>query len=445
MHCDHWSAGRTIALPRWRHHTALSGIGKQYHRCILPTLPLVCAAMQAILLHFGELALKGRNRGQFEKRLAANLRRLLKPVSLRRDYGRMLLEFEQVDQALIDYLSLIPGVRNFSLVHRAERELASMQQVAADAVRAAFGDAEGNVAGLPFRVSARRGDKSFPLTSPELNFEIGGYLKSKLGLVVNLNDPQITVHVEVTPAGAYIYTDRHQGIGGLSVGSSGRGVVLFSGGIDSPVAAYTMMKRGMEVVLVHLYNSSINRDFAKIRDLAACLSRYQGRTRLYMIDLEEFQRHAIALVPAEYRMIIYKRQMIRTAGIVAGMEKAKALVTGDSLGQVASQTLDNIHAIYDASPLPLLPPLIAMDKEEIIALGRRIGTFDISTEEYCDICSFLIAKHPETRGKRSQVARLEAQLPVEGLPLPTRLHVFSAGRELDDRSQRAADLTRIKV
>jgi thiamine biosynthesis protein ThiI len=388
--------------------------------------------MKYILLHFGELALKGKNRGQFERQLANNIKRLLHPVSIQRDYGRMLLEFEQVDEALLEHLALIPGIRNFSLVHQAELTLESVQEVAVEAVKEAFGDAEGSVAGKLFKVSARRGDKSFAMTSPELNFEVGGYLKTQLDLVVSLHHPEITVHVEVTKDGAYIYTDRRQAIGGLPVGSSGKGVVLFSGGIDSPVAAFTMMKRGMEVVLVHLYNSSINRDFAKIKDLAKQLSRYQGYTRLYLIDLEEFQRHAIAEVPADYRMIIYKRQMIRTAGLIAAEENAKALITGDSLGQVASQTLDNINAIYDASSLPLLPPLIGMDKEDIIKIARKIGTYEISIEEYCDICSFLIAKHPETHGKRTEVAKLEARLPLEGLESTTRMHVFIGGNEKPD-------------
>ncbi|MBL4775069.1 MAG: tRNA 4-thiouridine(8) synthase ThiI, partial [Mariprofundus sp.] len=164
--------------------------------------------------------------------------------------------------------------------------------------------------------------------------------------------------------------------------------------------------------------------------LAAQLSRYQGRVKLYMIDLEEFQRHAIAHVPAEYRMIIYKRQMIRSSAIIARQERAQALVTGDSLGQVASQTLANIHAIYDASDLPLLPPLIGADKEEIIALGRRIGTYDISIEEYCDICAFLIAKHPETSAKRDKVAAFETLLPLEGLDYPTHTVLFHSGHEV---------------
>jgi len=183
--------------------------------------------------------------------------------------------------------------------------------------------------------------------------------------------------------------------------------------------------------LVHCYNSTINRDFAKIHDLARQLSRYQGLVRLFLVDLEEFQRHAIATVPGDYRMIIYKRQMIREAAKIAHNMHAQGLVTGDSLGQVASQTLANIRAIYDAAGLPLLSPLIGFDKEEIITLARRIGTFDISIEEYCDICSFLIAKHPQTHGKRSAVAQMEAQLPIASLTSPVKTIMFDGGKEND--------------
>ncbi|MFQ5641802.1 MAG: tRNA uracil 4-sulfurtransferase ThiI, partial [bacterium] len=361
--------------------------------------------MPKILFHFGELSLKGKNRSTFERKMAQNIKRVVQPVlkkgGFHREHGRMTADLEMVDDELLDLLALIPGIRNFSVAHECELELEAMQEIAKAAVLADFGP---DVAGKPFRVTSKRSNKGFPIQSPKLNFEVGGFLKNQLDLTVNLDHPEIDVRVEVGARADYIYTRKMTGVGGLPLGSSGRGVVLFSGGIDSPVAAYTMMKRGMEVVLVHLYNSTINRDFAKIKDLARQLSRYQGKVKLYLIDLEEFQRHAIAHVPAEYRMIIYKRQMIRSAGLIARQIKAQALVTGDSLGQVASQTLANIHAIYDASDLPLLSPLIAWDKEEIIALGRRIGTYDISIEEYCDICSFLIAKHPETNARRDKVA-----------------------------------------
>jgi len=381
--------------------------------------------MQKILIHFGELSLKGKNKGVFERQMGTNLKRLLRPKKVTRQFGRMLLDMEEISEATLAHLALIPGVRNFAPVYVAEANLDSIRDVAKQAISDAFGD----VTGRRFRLTARRSDKRFALTSPEINLQVGGYLKAELGMEVSLTNPELTVHVEVTKDEVYIYTDKRNGIGGLPVGSSGKGVVLFSGGIDSPVAAYTMMKRGMEVVLVHLYNSTINRDFTKIRDLAKQLSKYQGRTQLIMIDLEEFQRHAIAMVPDKYRMIIYKRQMIRSAGRVAEEVKGHALVTGDSLGQVASQTLENINAIYDASPLPMLSPLIGYDKEEIIALARRIGTYEISIEEYCDICSFLIAKHPETRGKKDEVTKFESMLPVAGLEYPRQEVLFYGGED----------------
>ncbi len=386
--------------------------------------------MAKILFHFGEMTLKGKNRRIFERRMARNIRSVLKGVitgeGLHREHGRMVAEVSETPPALLEHLALLPGIRNLSLAHEAELNIESMQQTARCAVLADYGE---GVAGMPFRVSTRRGNKRFPLTSPEINYEVGGFLKTELGLSVNLDAPVIDVRVEIGLDAAYIYTRKIPGIGGLPVGSSGKGVVLFSGGIDSPVAAFTMMKRGMSATLVHCYNSSINRDFAKIKDLARQLSRYQGHVKLFLVDLEEFQRHAIALVPAEYRMIIYKRQMIREAAKVARTVHAQALITGDSLGQVASQTLANIQAIYDASPLPLLSPLIGFDKEEIIALARRIGTFEISIEEYCDICSFLIAKHPETKARPATVKRLESELPVDTLSCPVRMHAFDDGEE----------------
>jgi len=382
--------------------------------------------MQKILIHFAELSLKGKNKRVFEKKMADNLKRLLKPLSLIRRHDRTIVELEHIDDALLDHLALIPGISNFAVMHEAESDLDDIRAVAERVVRETFGD----VSGKSFRLKARRSDKRFALTSPELNFEVGGYLKNALNLTVDLSNPDITVHVEVTAQGSFIYTDKRKGAGGLPVGSSGKGVVLFSGGIDSPVAAYTMMKRGMKVTLVHLYNSTINRDFSKIKDLAKCLSQYQGRTRLLMIDLEEFQRHAIAMVPDKYRMIIYKRQMIRSAAEVAEEINAHALITGDSLGQVASQTVENIRAIYDVSPLPLLSPLIGNDKEEIITIGKRIGTYDISIEEYCDICSYLIAKHPETRGKPHEVAEFEKLLPLKGLECIRKEAIFDHGQEV---------------
>ncbi|OIQ00808.1 MAG: tRNA 4-thiouridine(8) synthase ThiI [Zetaproteobacteria bacterium CG2_30_46_52] len=379
--------------------------------------------MKIILIHFAELTLKGKNRHLFEKRLAKNLKQILRPISVTVEQSRMVMEMADVDAETIKRLALIPGISNFAVADICEPTVESMQQQAAKTLAAAFDHVEGK----RFAVRTKRADKQHAMICTEVNYEVGGYLKEHFKLVVDLKNPEFTVFVELMRGMAFVYTDKIKGIGGLPVGTSGHGVVLFSGGIDSPVAAYTMMKRGMQVTLVHLYNSTINRDFSKIESLAKQLSLYQGRVELIMIDLEEFQRHAIALVPAPYRMIIYKRQMIRSAALVAEKLNAFALVTGDALGQVASQTLENIHAIYDASTLPLLSPLLGYDKEEIIAIARRIGTYEISIEAYCDICSYLIAKHPETKGKRDMVASFEADLPTTGLALIQQERIFFNG------------------
>jgi len=383
--------------------------------------------MQHILVHYAELALKGKNRREFVRQLAKNIKQLIGTSQIDKEHSRMLLHVEEVTPAMLDHLALIPGISNFAVTFECESNIEAMQETAKKAIAAEFP----NPHGKRFSVRSRRSFKRFPMISTEINFEVGGFLKNEFDLTVDINNPEITVHVEVSEQSTFIYTNKRKGAGGLPVGSSGHGIVLFSGGIDSPVAAYIMMKRGMRVTLVHLYNSTINRDFTKIENLAKQLSLYQGRVQLIMIDLEEFQRHAIALVPPRYRMIIYKRHMIRNAGIIADDMDAKALVTGDSLGQVASQTLENIHAIYDAADLPLLSPLLGYDKEEIITVARKIGTYEISIEDYCDICSYLIAKHPETKGKREDVAEFEAELPTTGLDMIKQERIFFAGAKVE--------------
>ncbi|MDQ7059268.1 MAG: tRNA uracil 4-sulfurtransferase ThiI [Ghiorsea sp.] len=385
--------------------------------------------MQHILVHYAELALKGKNRREFVRQLSKNIKQLIGTSKVDKEHSRMLLHVEEVTPAMLEHLALIPGISNFAVTFECESNVEAMQATAQKAIEAAYPHAQGK----RFSVRSRRSFKRFPMISTEINFEVGGFLKNLFDLTVDINNPEITVHVEVGEHATFIYTNKIKGAGGLPVGTSGHGVVLFSGGIDSPVAAYIMMKRGMRVTLVHLYNSTINRDFTKIENLAKQLSLYQGRIRLIMLDLEEFQRHAIALVPPRYRMIIYKRHMIRSAGLIAHEASAKALVTGDSLGQVASQTLENIYAIYDASDLPLLSPLMGYDKEEIITVARKIGTYEISIEEYCDICSYLIAKHPETKGKREEVAEFEAELPTTGLTVTQQERIFYAGAKIERR------------
>ncbi len=380
------------------------------------------------LVHFGEIALKGKNRPRFERALARNLKHLLGASRIVREYGRMIVEMDAPRAETPALLARIPGVRYFARAYPAPPTMEGMQEVARKAVLAEWGE---DVAGRRFRVRARRADKRFAYTSKQMEFEVGGFLRSQCGLVVNLDEPEIVVVIEVAPEGIWIYARRHEGPGGLPVGVSGRGVVLFSGGLDSPVAAWRMMKRGMQVVLVHFYNSMLSRDLAKIERLAAILSRYQGRTRLLLADLEDFQRHAVAACPPAYRMIIYKRQMLRVAARIARALRAQALVTGDSLGQVASQTLANIAAIYRASELPVLSPLIGADKEEIVAESRRLGLYETAIEEHCDICAFMLPKHPETRADPERIAAIEAGLPVAAMP-PVEEIVLDRGARVGD-------------
>ncbi|MDQ6961975.1 MAG: tRNA uracil 4-sulfurtransferase ThiI [Mariprofundaceae bacterium] len=375
--------------------------------------------MKKILIHYSEIALKGKNRRAFEQQLIRNIRKQFQPHAVVRKHGRILVSFEELEQAMLDHLCQIPGICHIAQIHIAELDIEHMYQVAKEVLAE-----QAPEAGTRFALRVKRGNKQFPHTSPALGYEIGGRLKADFDLQVDLSNPTLSLHLEISDDEAYVFSKKLLGVGGLPVGSSGHGMVLLSGGIDSPVAAYMMMKRGMRVSLLHCFNSSINRDFSKIKKLAQQLSRFQPNLRLYMLDLEGFQRHAIANVPDKLRMVIYKRHMLRTAVTVAEKVNAQALVTGDSLGQVASQTLTNIQAIYDVSPLPILSPLIALDKLEIIDIGRRIGTYDISIEEYCDICSWLIAKHPETHAKKAEVAHFEKILPLD-IESPMTTEIYS--------------------
>jgi len=374
--------------------------------------------MKKILIHYSEIALKGKNRRAFEQQLIRNIRKQFKPHSVIRKHGRIILNFELIDQALLDHLCQIPGICHIAQIHIAELDIEDIYQVAKQVL-----SAQKPKVGVTFAVRVKRGNKQFPYTSPALAYEVGGRLKADFELEVDLNQPKVSLHIEISDDEAYIFSKKLLGIGGLPVGSGGHGMVLLSGGIDSPVAAFMMMKRGMRVSLLHCFNGSINRDFTKIKNLALQLSRFQPNLRLYMVDMESFQRHAIANVPDKLRMVIYKRHMLRIAVRMSEQYKAQALVTGDSLGQVASQTLTNIQAIYDVSPLPILSPLIALDKLEIIEIGRRIGTYDISIEEYCDICSWLIAKHPETHASKKEVAHFEQNLPLDD-ECPCHVEIF---------------------
>jgi len=365
-----------------------------------------------IVIHYSEIALKGKNRRQFEDALLRHVRKALGGLvhEVRKQQGRLVCRpVDDADpQRVRAILSCIPGIVNFSLGHSAPKEIVAIGGRAVNLL------AERNF--NSFGVKTKRTDKAFPLTSEEISRQVGAaILKGLPGKKVDLTNPELWLFIELTGKEATLFTDKFAGPGGLPVGTSGTVMVSLSGGIDSPVAAYMLMKRGCRAVFAHIRNET---QFTggvtdKIEQLVDVLTRFQLRSTLYQIPFGDLQRRIIAFVPADYRMIIYRRCMMRILNLLAAREGAQAIVTGDAVGQVASQTLSNLHCIHNASPLPVLSPLVGMNKDETISLAKQIGTYEHSIEPYPDCCSFMIAPHPETRGVLEKVLRFEAN--IDGL------------------------------
>ena len=266
-----------------------------------------------------------------------------------------------------------------------------------------------------FRVSAKRADKRFPLTSPQIEREVGGRIKEAKGWTVDLDDAEFTIHVEALTGEAFYYFGKEAGPGGMPTGVSGRVVALLSGGIDSPVACYRLMKRGCRVIPVHFHSYPIlsRASQEKVRELSAVLTRYQQFTRLYMVAFGEIQQQVMLAVAPPLRVVIYRRLMMRIAQAIAERSHAGALVTGEVIGQVASQTLENMATIGSVSTLPVFRPLIGMDKDEITAEAQRLGTFPISIIEDQDCCQLFTPKHPATRARRADIEAAERGLPID--------------------------------
>ena len=268
-----------------------------------------------------------------------------------------------------------------------------------------------------FRITARRAFKTYPMTSVELNRALGAFVVERTGARVDLREPALTIHVEVLPAETFVSLDRAPGPGGLPVGASGTVAALLSGGIDSPVAAWRMMKRGCRVVFVHFHSVPYlpATSQVKARALVERLTQWQYASRLFLVPFGEIQREVVLSVPPPARVVVYRRLMVRIAEALAQRTGARALATGESLGQVASQTLDNIAAIDEAATLPILRPLIGMDKLEITGEAQRLGTFETSIEPDADCCTLFVPRHPSTRMSADDVRAAESRLDVARL------------------------------
>jgi thiamine biosynthesis protein ThiI len=372
------------------------------------------ARPRVVVVHYHEISLKRGNRPLFLRRLQESLLRALGDLGAVRAEqltGRLLLHLDTaVDAgALADRIARVFGVANFAVAERTAPDM--------DALRRAVDRVTEGRRFASFRITARRAFKTLPLTSLEMNRELGAHVLSRHAVRVNLEHPELNVHVEVLPGQAFVYGDRRPGPGGLPVGASGTVAALLSGGIDSPVAAWRLMKRGCRVVFVHFHSVPYLPDVSpgKARELVRRLTTWQYDSRLYLVPFGEIQRSVVLGVPATARVVIYRRLMLRIAEALARRTGALALVTGESVGQVASQTLHNLARVDEVADLPVLRPLIGMDKLEITAQAEAIGTFEVSIEPDADCCTLFVPKHPGTRMSRDEALALESRLDIPAL------------------------------
>ncbi|MEK6937280.1 MAG: tRNA uracil 4-sulfurtransferase ThiI [Nanoarchaeota archaeon] len=361
----------------------------------------------SIVVHYGEIGTKGKNRSFFEKKLVENIKWNLKNefVSVKRLYGRIVIDLKENynKELLKEKLSNIFGIANFSFAVKSSLDMEEIKKTSLSLVPEKTSS---------FRVNSSRANKNFQYSSFDLNNLIGKHIQDNKKIEVDLENAETTIYIEITENNSFIYNEKIKSLGGLPVGVSGKVISLISGGIDSPVSSFYMMKRGCSVIYAHFYNSSINtkQSMEKVIDLVNVLSKYQFKTKLYLVPFENIQKEIIKEVNSRYRMIIYKRFMLMIAEKILENENAQAVVTGENVAQVASQTTSNLNTIYKATKSLILAPLIGFDKDEIIQVAKKIKTFELSILPYEDCCSFMIAEHPATKSDPEEVEKLELKL-----------------------------------
>ncbi len=365
-----------------------------------------------VLVHYDEIALKGENRRFFEETLARAIRTALEDLgvaSVKRLYGRLFFELPEICpwEEVRGRLQTIYGISHFEAACQVKLDLEDIQKTIWEAVK--------DFQVESFCLITRRPNKNFPLDSMEVNRKAGQYIAERSGWKVSLDEPRLPIYLYLLDRHAYFAIGKIKGPGGLPVGVAGKVVCLISGGIDSPVAASRMMRRGCFPIFVHFHSAPYTdrKSQEKVKELAAHLMRHIRPTRLYLIPFAELQQRIVAEAPAALRVILYRRFMMRAAAAIARKERAKALVTGENLGQVASQTIANMATIEKASPLPILRPLLGFDKLEIVREAERLGTFAISIQPHDDCCSFLMPRHPATASTPSQLEEAERAFAVE--------------------------------
>ncbi|MCA0151011.1 tRNA 4-thiouridine(8) synthase ThiI [Rossellomorea vietnamensis] len=369
-----------------------------------------------ILVRYGEISTKGRNRKMFTAKLRENILHTLKDfptisVAASRDRLHIQLGDENAEE-IIPRLEKIFGIQSFSPVVKVPQNMEDIMKAGLALVQKSFSP------GKTFKVAARRADKKFELDTNELNYEVGSYiLRNMDGLKVDVKNPDIQLNVEVRKEGVYLSSEIYQGSTGMPVGASGKAMLMLSGGIDSPVAGYLTMKRGVEIEAVHFHSPPFTSERAKqkVIDLSKKLSAFSGKVKLHIVPFTKVQQTIHDQVPENYTMTSTRRMMLRIADQIREKNEGLALITGESLGQVASQTLESMQAINDVTNTPVLRPLIAMDKLEIIDIAQKIDTHDISILPYEDCCTIFTPPAPKTRPKKEKVEYYESFVDFETL------------------------------
>ncbi|MDE0481129.1 MAG: tRNA 4-thiouridine(8) synthase ThiI [Candidatus Poribacteria bacterium] len=366
------------------------------------------------VIHYAEVGLKGKNRVFFEKKLVRNIKLSLRGTGyaeVKRLHDRIIVHLKQdTDIAEIEKrLRQVMGIAHFELVYRTEKDMSIIKDTALQLTESKVFET--------LKVETKRSDKTFPLTSPEISREVGGYLIQKTGVQADMRNPNLRLWIDISHNDAYIYTDKLQGIGGLPVGVSGKVLVMLSGGIDSPVAAWQMIKRGAKAIFIHFYSYPYTdkASLEKVIELTRILSESNYRSAIYLVPFADLQQIIVTETPAPFRVLLYRRMMTRIAQRVAALVEAEAIVTGESLAQVASQTLTNLRAIEAIADIPILRPLIGDDKADIIAKAEQIGTFEVSTLPHQDCCSLFVPKHPATHASVAELDKAEEGLDIGAL------------------------------
>ena len=371
-----------------------------------------------ILLKLGEIVLKGLNRRSFEQKLISNVRRRLAPIGKFKVYCMQSTIYVEAEEdgadmdAAFEALKKVFGIINLSRAAACEKDKDAIVKLAIEYLRDEMESVKS------FKVESKRSDKRFPMNSIQLSQYVGGELADAYPEVeVDVHNPELTVHVEVRDLAAYVHASPVPGAGGMPVGSNGVAITLLSGGIDSPVSTYMIAKRGVRLIPVHFFSFPYTSQQAKdkVVELAQLLTEYCGKMTIEVVPFTHIQEEIRDKCPEEYFTLIMRRFMMRIAQRIAEANGARAIVTGENLGQVASQTMEAMASTQAVTDLPVLQPLIGMDKEEIVCLARKIGTFDTSILPYEDCCTVFTPRHPRTRPNISEVAEAESVLDIDGL------------------------------